>query len=117
MGGADTITVNDLTGTDVKQVNLDLSATPGSGQGDGVADNVIVNGTGPNGLPLVSVVLRSDQAKMQPYLDGIGAEIDFFDDWFGPYPLDRYGIAMSDSFSGLAMETLGRSLVQMATEL
>ena len=45
LGGADTITVNDLTGTDVKQVNIDLSGTAGSGQGDGAADNVIVNGT------------------------------------------------------------------------
>ena len=41
----DTITVNDLTGTDVKQVSLDLSGTVGSGQGDGAADQVIVNGT------------------------------------------------------------------------
>ena len=45
LGGADTITVNDLTGTDVKQVAIDLSGTPGSGQGDGAADTVIVNGT------------------------------------------------------------------------
>ena len=28
LGGADTITVNDLTGTDVTQVNLDLAARP-----------------------------------------------------------------------------------------
>ena len=48
LGGADTITVNDLTGTDAKQVNIDLSATPGSGQGDGAADTVIVNGTAGN---------------------------------------------------------------------
>jgi Ca2+-binding RTX toxin-like protein len=45
LGGADTITVDDLTGTDAKQVNIDLSGTPGSGQGDGAADSVIVNGT------------------------------------------------------------------------
>jgi Ca2+-binding RTX toxin-like protein len=45
LGGADTITVNDLTGTDVTQVNLDLASPPGSGTGDGQADNVIVNGT------------------------------------------------------------------------
>src|SRR5205823_5357520 len=44
-GGADLITVNDLTGTDVTQVNLDLAGTPGSGVGDGAADTVIVNGT------------------------------------------------------------------------
>ncbi|MFO1162169.1 MAG: calcium-binding protein [Reyranellaceae bacterium] len=45
LGGADNITVGDLTGTAVKQVNIDLSATPGSGQGDGAADSVVVNGT------------------------------------------------------------------------
>ncbi len=45
LGGADTITVNDLSGTDVKRVAIDLSGTPGSGQGDGTADTVIVNGT------------------------------------------------------------------------
>jgi Ca2+-binding RTX toxin-like protein len=45
LGGADTITVNDLTGTGVNQVAIDLSGTPGSGQGDGQADTVIVNGT------------------------------------------------------------------------
>jgi Ca2+-binding RTX toxin-like protein len=44
-GGADTITVGDLTGTDAKQVNIDLSGTPGSGQGDAAADSVLVNGT------------------------------------------------------------------------
>ena len=45
LGGADTITVDDLTGTGVTQVNIDLSGTVGSGQGDGAADTVIVNGT------------------------------------------------------------------------
>ena len=45
LGGADNIVVGDLSGTDVKQVNLDLSAQAGSGQGDGAADAVTVNGT------------------------------------------------------------------------
>src|SRR4051812_13352913 len=45
LGGADTITVGNLSSTDVTQVNIDLSATPGSGVGDGAADTVIVNGT------------------------------------------------------------------------
>ena len=45
MGGADTLTVNDLSGTGVSRINLDLSASPGSGTGDGQADTVIVNGT------------------------------------------------------------------------
>ena len=45
LGGADTVTVNDLTGTGLGQVNLDLASPPGSGTGDGAADTVIVNGT------------------------------------------------------------------------
>jgi Ca2+-binding RTX toxin-like protein len=45
LGGADTVTVNNLSGTGVSAVNIDLSATPGTGAGDGVADTVIVNGT------------------------------------------------------------------------
>jgi Ca2+-binding RTX toxin-like protein len=45
LGGADTITVNDLSGTAVTDVNLDLASPPGSGTGDGQADTVIVNGT------------------------------------------------------------------------
>ena len=32
LGGADTITVNDLTGTGVTGVNIDLAGTPGSGR-------------------------------------------------------------------------------------
>jgi Ca2+-binding RTX toxin-like protein len=45
LGGVDTITVNDLTGTDVKQVALDLGATPGSPTGDGAVDTITINGT------------------------------------------------------------------------
>lgn len=46
LGGADNITVGDLSTTDITQVALDLSATPGSGTGDGAADHVTVTGTG-----------------------------------------------------------------------
>ncbi len=42
-GGADTITVNDLSGTDVTDVHIDLVAFDGGG--DGQVDTVIVNGT------------------------------------------------------------------------
>ncbi len=44
-GGADTITVNDLSGTDVTEVNIDLEGVAGSGLGDAQPDTVIVNGT------------------------------------------------------------------------
>ncbi len=48
LGGADLVTVNDLTGTDVSSVNVDLAGTPGGTTGDGQADQVIVNGTNGN---------------------------------------------------------------------
>jgi Ca2+-binding RTX toxin-like protein len=47
LGGADTVTVNDLSGTDVNAVNLDL------GVGDGQPDKVVVNGT--NGDDTINV--------------------------------------------------------------
>jgi Ca2+-binding RTX toxin-like protein len=43
--GADNVTVNDLTGTDVTQTNIDLAFASGSDFSDGIADNVVVNGT------------------------------------------------------------------------
>ena len=43
LGGTDTMTVNDMTGTDFRQANVDLSGPAGGG--DGQADTVTVNGT------------------------------------------------------------------------
>src|SRR5439155_21719147 len=48
LGGADTVTVNDLTGTDVNRVDVDLASTIGGAAGDGQADRVIVNATNGN---------------------------------------------------------------------
>jgi Ca2+-binding RTX toxin-like protein len=48
LGGADVVRVHDLSGTDVKQVNVNLAATPGGSAGDGALDQVIVDGTSAN---------------------------------------------------------------------
>jgi ABC-type transporter Mla MlaB component len=45
LGGADLVTVNDLSGTDVNAVNVDLAATLGGATGDGQPDRVVVNAT------------------------------------------------------------------------
>ena len=42
---ADNITINDLTGTDVKQVAIDLGGGNRDGVGDGQADTVSINAT------------------------------------------------------------------------
>jgi RTX calcium-binding nonapeptide repeat (4 copies) len=53
LGGADVVTINDLTGTDVTSVNVDLAGTLGGATGDGLADRVVVNGT--NGSDAITV--------------------------------------------------------------
>jgi Ca2+-binding RTX toxin-like protein len=48
LGGADTITVGDLTGTALTEINIDLASPAGSGVGDGQTDTIVVNGTADN---------------------------------------------------------------------
>ena len=64
LGGADTISVNDLTGTGITGVNLDLAGTPGTGNGDGQADTVIVNGT--NGDDAISSDPKTRVRRSRP---------------------------------------------------
>jgi Ca2+-binding RTX toxin-like protein len=75
LGSADTVTVNDLTGTDVRNANIDLSGTPGSGTGDGAAETVIENGTA--GADRVKVVRSGPQVQttgLVPRLSIVGSE-------------------------------------------
>jgi len=75
LGSADTVTVNDLTGTDAKSANIDVSGTPGSGTGDGAADTVIENGTA--GADRVKVVRSGPQVQtsgLVPRLSILGSE-------------------------------------------
>jgi Ca2+-binding RTX toxin-like protein len=46
LGGADTMTLNDLTGTAVQELRVDLEAVKNGGAADDKADRVILNGTG-----------------------------------------------------------------------
>jgi Ca2+-binding RTX toxin-like protein len=51
LGGADSVLVNDLSGTDVTDTNVDLGV---NGAGDAAADNVIVNGTNGNDVGVIA---------------------------------------------------------------
>jgi len=68
LGGADSVTVNDLSGTDVDDVNLELQGAPGAG--DGAADRVVVNAT--PGDDVVSVSGSAGSVSLQ----GLPARVD-----------------------------------------
>ncbi|HKG11511.1 MAG TPA: hypothetical protein VKB07_13150, partial [Gaiellaceae bacterium] len=55
LGGKDTADLNDLTGTDVTKVNIDLAGAIGGGAGDAAADTITVNGTnGPDNIAVAA---------------------------------------------------------------
>ena len=55
LGGADIVNANDLTGTGVTQVNIDLAGTLGGVNGDAQLDNITVNGTnGPDTIQIAA---------------------------------------------------------------
>jgi Ca2+-binding RTX toxin-like protein len=68
-GGTDTITVGDLTGTDVTQVAVNLAAPPNSNTPDGQPDTIVINGTG--GDDVITVV--NDNGVVT--VSGLGADI------------------------------------------
>ena len=53
LGGRDTLTVNNMSGTDLTTFNSDLEATLGGGVSDGQPDTVTVNGTDGNDAVVV----------------------------------------------------------------
>jgi RTX calcium-binding nonapeptide repeat (4 copies) len=67
LGGADTITVNDLSGTDLDNADIDLGAVGGGG--DGERDTVVENGTEKADVVRVTRVLGQVESK------GLAAEL------------------------------------------
>jgi aminopeptidase N len=62
------------------------------------------------GVDLLHAVPPSSRAALDVYESVTVDQLEFFVEWFGPYPFDAYGLAITESFPGLAMETQGRSL-------
>jgi Ca2+-binding RTX toxin-like protein len=61
LGGADLVTVNDLSETDVSDVRVDLAGTLGGATGDGQADRLVVNAT--DGEDAINVQGDADVVK------------------------------------------------------
>jgi Ca2+-binding RTX toxin-like protein len=69
LGGADTIVVNDLSGTDATQVDIDLAGVAGSNVGDGQQDQVNVMGSAGNDA--ITVAQNGDSVIVH----GLSAEV------------------------------------------
>ncbi len=62
LGGTDATTVNDLSGTDMEDVNVDLETVIGGGAADGAADTVTVNAT--NGVDVIDVAAVAGETQL-----------------------------------------------------
>jgi RTX calcium-binding nonapeptide repeat (4 copies) len=69
LGGADLVTVDDLAGTDVTSVGVDLAGALGASSGDGQADRVVVNAT--NGNDAITVNGDSGAVKESGLAAGV----------------------------------------------
>jgi Ca2+-binding RTX toxin-like protein len=91
LGGNDNAVLNDVSGTDLKSVALDLEAAIGGGRGDGAADSVTVNGTNNpddiqitatgsavdvNGAPVTVQIDHSEAANDKLTVNGLGGDDD-----------------------------------------
>jgi aminopeptidase N len=70
----------------------------------------VVDGNDAAGVELVHAVPPSSNAALEIYEAVTIDQLEYFVELFGPYPFRTYGLAITESFPGLAMETQGRSL-------
>jgi Ca2+-binding RTX toxin-like protein len=54
LGGADRIVVNDMSGTDLTEVTINLAANLAAGGGDGQADTIVINATNGDDIIIVA---------------------------------------------------------------
>ena len=89
LGGADILTVGDLTGTNLSSVAMHLASTVGGSTGDAQADSIVVNGTNAGdtvtvtgtgtsttvtGLTAVVTVTTAEAALDQLTVNGLGGD-------------------------------------------
>jgi Ca2+-binding RTX toxin-like protein len=103
LGGADTINVGDLSGTDVTKVNLDLASPAGGDTGDAAADTVTVNGT--NGADNILIAGHDHGARV----GGLQAQVNIFGAEAANDTLTVNALAGADTIdaSGLDADVIG----------
>jgi len=100
-GGVDQIVVNDLTGTDLKEVRVDLAAAPPAIAGDGSPDRVIVNGTGGNDTVTVATMSGAT------WVTGLAAKVGVFHAETQVDEVTVNGLGGNDVLSGTGLAVTG----------
>ncbi|HKD93097.1 MAG TPA: calcium-binding protein [Gaiellaceae bacterium] len=103
LGGADAITVGDLTGTDVSDVDLNLAGTLGGATGDGQSDHVEVDGT--DGNDALTVAGNADDVSVT----GLTAAVDIQH----AEPADSLDLETFDGINTLASSGLAAGTLQL----
>jgi aminopeptidase N len=75
-----------------------------------ITEFVEETGQGPNGLPIRNFFPPAIAAKARQVFAPTAEMIDYFDDLFGPFPFEAYGVAVADRNLGYALETQTLSL-------
>lgn len=107
--GADNVTVNDLTGTSLRQANIDLSLSGNGGVGDAQADLVTVNGT--NRDDRVDVVGQGTTVDVA----GLAARLHLSGSTAADP--DRLQVNTLDGNDTVAADALAQSLIGVTTDL
>ncbi|WP_395673846.1 hypothetical protein [Inquilinus sp.] len=81
LGGSDLVTINNLAGTDVKKVAVDLALARGGTVGDGVEDTVVVNGAAAAANDVITLTQTGTGAAATVVVSGLAAQttISHFD--------------------------------------
>jgi len=66
-------------------------------------------------IEITHVVPAGTAADYRRTFEQLSHQIAFFEGLFGPYPLERYGLAFVEGLPGLAMETQGRSMIPVGS--
>jgi Ca2+-binding RTX toxin-like protein len=74
LGGSDLITINNLAGTDVRQVAIDLAGVLGGTAGDGAQDTVIVNGASNAANDAITLSQTGTGAAAAVVVNGLAAQ-------------------------------------------
>jgi len=109
LGGADNVTLNDVSGTSMQQVTVDLSASGNGVGGDGQPDVVTVNGT--NGDDHVDVAAHGAQVDVGGLADGVHLRGSSTAD------LDRLQVSTLDGNDTVSVDPAALALIGVTTDL